>query len=68
MTRAEIEIRLSDIRASHGDDEAAHGMEDDLYRDFLIALQNGLVPAPDVAELAGLILTSTEIKFARWCA
>lgn len=68
MTRDEIDRRLASIRDNAADYERAHSEEDDLYRDFLIALQNGLVPTEDISALVGLLLTSTEIDFARHCA
>lgn len=68
MTRAEIEIRLSEIASLAGDDEVAHGLEDMLQQDFLRALARGDVPTEEIAPLSALVLTSLAIDFSRWKA
>jgi hypothetical protein len=69
MTRQEIETRIEHIREFAGDDETAHGLEDDLRRDFLKAIASGEIDIRwDMAELAALVLTTDDIDFERWCA
>ena len=46
-------------------DEVAHGAEDQLYADFISYVASG---GEGLAEKAKLILTTQDIKFARWCA
>lgn len=65
MTITEVEDRVEQIRRASGDDEAAHGMQDDLYDDVLAAIAEG---APDSAALAAAALKVGEIKFHRWMA
>jgi hypothetical protein len=49
-----------------GDDEAAHGEEDNLREDLLRAIANGECVNPqDCAQIA---LTTNDIEFFRWCA
>ena len=48
-----------------GDDEAAHGMTDDLHRDVLAAIAAG---APDAQILAAAALRTETLGFSRWCA
>jgi lipase chaperone LimK len=67
MTTEEIEKRLEQIKNMAGDDESAHGAEDDLYREF-IAYVASLDSLPSLSAKAKLILTTKDINFARWCA
>lgn len=66
MTLQEVKDRLAEITAKAGDDEVAHGLEDDLRHDILDAIARGIAEAP--REMAALALTSTKISFSRWCA
>ena len=56
------------IRASAGDCEIAHGMEDDLYLRVLRAIADGSIPSDEVSACAALAIQAADIDFARWCA
>ncbi|MBD3861399.1 hypothetical protein IEE86_16865 [Bacillus sp. 28A-2] len=64
MTVDEVKERVEDIRQIAFDDEAAHGMEDDLYNDVLGAIANG---AGNPEKLASEALKTQDIEFYRWC-
>lgn len=66
MTVADVAARVQAIRSSAGDDEVAHGMEDDLHQDVLRAIADGR--CEDVRGCATAALETKTIKFARWCA
>jgi hypothetical protein len=66
MTVDEVNQRVRDIEASRRDDEAAHSMEDDLWRDVLTAIACGMCDNP--AACANAAIRTQEIEFARWCA
>ncbi len=59
--------RLQSIKAVAGDDEVAHAMEDDLWRDVLRHIANDPAKS-EFAALAMLALKTDEIDFRRWCA
>ncbi len=61
-----VKRRLADIKASAGDDEGAHVMEDTLHRDVLMAIRDH--DCDDPAGCAGEAIKSGEIQFSRWCA
>jgi len=63
MTIDEVRERVDDIRHGAGDDETAHGMEDNLYIDVLEAIANG---AGNPEKLAAEALKTQEIEFYRW--
>ena len=66
MTIADVAERVKKIAAiGNADPEAAHSMEDDLYKDVLreIASGNG-----QSQELAYEALEAAKIEFPRWCA
>lgn len=68
MTLEEIKARLTQIEfhgVEYGDDERAHGMEDELYSDFIRFISEG---SSHESELAKEILRSKSLNFARWCA
>lgn len=65
LTAEDIAHRLAAIHAEQGDDEAAHGMTDDLHRDVLAAIAAG---APDAQILAAAALRTETLGFSRWCA
>ena len=64
MTIVEITKKLEKIKDCRWDDETAHGLEDNLMRDFIEYI--GDLGIPDVSEKAKLVLQSTEIDFHRW--
>jgi hypothetical protein len=65
MTVEQAIEQLERIRAMAGDDESAHGAEDDFRAAVLADIAAG---APNAAELAAIALRTEEIDFARWCA
>jgi len=65
MTPQDIADRVNHINDLRGDDEAAHGAEDDLYEAVLQAIANG---AENPAQLATIALGTKSINFNRWCA
>jgi hypothetical protein len=65
VTTKEAIKRIEEIKAIAGDDERAHGEEDEFRGDVLRAIADG---APNTQELARLALTTGEIDFQRWCA
>ncbi len=67
MTEQEIAIRLNEIRAMKGDDEAQHSAEDALHRHVLTAISES-ISIIDAGKLAKKALESDMIEFARWCA
>ena len=66
MTLDEVENRVQKIRACAGDDETAHSMEDDLYRDFIECVATSTLE--HYSDMARKILETNKIEFARWCA
>lgn len=65
MTVEELRRRVSELESFHADDEGAHGTEDRLRHDVLLAIRDG---AENAAELADIVLKTSEIEFSRWCA
>ncbi|MFI1734030.1 hypothetical protein ACH40E_33420 [Streptomyces acidicola] len=65
LTAEDIARRLAEIHAVRDDDEAAHGMTDDLHRQVLATIAAG---APDAPLLAAAALRTETLDFARWCA
>jgi CHASE3 domain sensor protein len=65
MTIEELAERIEEIRDLAGDDEVAHSSEDRLRHDVLVAIAAG---CDNARELAALVLTTSDIEFARWCA
>lgn len=66
MTRQEIEKAIEHIREIAADDEMAHSEEDDLYAAFVRHVAE--TAGGELAECAKMVLTTSEIRFARWCA
>lgn len=65
MTPNDVRLRLKEIEKLRGDHEAMHSAEDDLYRDVLRAISQGLPQGRRMAEMA---LETQDMKFERWCA
>jgi hypothetical protein len=65
MKIEDVENRVAEIERTKGDDERAHGMEDSLYRDVLLAISSGSTGARKLATAA---LKSEDIDFGRWTA
>lgn len=69
MTTEEIKQRIQHIRDSRWDDESAHSLEDALYGDFIKHIAESGCSNPElISEQAKLILTTSTIRFSRWCA
>ena len=66
MTTKEIQDAIDHIKAIAGDDEAAHSEEDALYGQFVKYIADGGLDG--IQKKARLILTTSDIRFARWCA
>lgn len=68
MTPADVRRRVENIRKLAGpgaDYEALHGIEDDLYRDVLRAIAEGVLEPQAVAAAA---LHADKIEFPRYTA
>lgn len=63
-----VEWYLRKIKTEKDDPEAAHGTEDEMYREVLGWIANGKVSAQMAVEVACLALTSSNIEFPRWSA
>lgn len=61
-----VKRRIRDIRKYRAQDDVAHEMEDNLYREVLRSIAEGT--AEDPKEMARLALTTDDIQFARWTA
>lgn len=55
-------------KAEEGDYEAAHSLEDDLFRDVLIAIAEGKVRGQSARDLCAKALESGDIQFGRYAA
>ena len=58
-------VDLIEKAAAGGDDEAAHGIEDDLRKAALEAIADG---SPQPKALARIALSTSRIEFKRSCA
>ena len=65
--------RIKWLAEGKGDDEAAHGQEDDLYQDFVKMVAE--IPTGShgavllvLSKIAKEVLKTQDIDFARWCA
>jgi hypothetical protein len=61
-----VRAAVAEIARFAGDDEVAHGAEDDLHQRVLAAIAAGACERP--AECAAEALKTGAIDFARWCA
>lgn len=66
MSKDELRERINKIQENSYDDEVAHSLEDDLYRDFIESLAAGTITSP--ATMAKMLLETKKMDFARWCA
>lgn len=64
----QINERVSDISASVGDYEVAHGLEDKLRRDFIEYVSSSLHASTELREMAKAVLTTEKLDFPRYCA
>ena len=67
MTIEEIKKRVERIKAMAGDDESAHGAEDQLRAEFIEYVAS-LTELPSLSAKAQIIQSTQDIDFARWCA
>lgn len=65
LTVEDVRAKVREISEARGDDEIAHGLEDELRERVLKAIAGG---APNAAELAAEVLKTSDIEFQRWCA
>jgi len=65
MIKEEILQAIQEIRDKRWDDEVAHSNEDALRRAFIETIAKR---QDELGELARLVLSTSEIEFARWCA
>ncbi len=68
MTVEQIKDKIEVIFGCRGDDEVAHGLEDQLFIDVLSAIGSGSHTAEECKLLAQTVLESRKIPFSRWCA
>ena len=61
-------VEIASIGEERGDDETAHSLEDDLHIAFIRFVADKGQSRPALSRLAQLVLTSGDIKFARWCS
>jgi hypothetical protein len=66
MTVKDVAEQLAAIERSARDPEAAHSMQDDLFRDVLGAIANGKTETPTMLAAAALMVD--DIEFPRWMA
>lgn len=67
MTIEALRKRVEAIRAVSRDDEKAHGLEDNLYRDVLTAIADSDT-CSDAPVLASIALETQLMPFDRWTA
>lgn len=69
MNLTEIEKRVKDIEdlSQEGDDEQCHGLEDDLFVDFVKHIAHSLVDE-NLSEMAKAVLKVKETSFVRYFA
>ncbi len=56
------------IKENSGDDEGAHSMEDALHFWFIKCIAAGMYEKEESVEIANIVKSTSEIKFARWFA
>ncbi len=67
MTLEQIQEKVDEIKIAAADDERAHSLEDDLMFAFITWLAKECYEDL-IREKAKLVLSTSEIDFARWCA
>ncbi len=66
MTPEEVTKEVEIIRGMSGDAEIAHGREDNLYLNLLLAISRGECKDPKTC--AAIAIETQAIEFPRWCA
>ena len=68
MKLIEIANRVAAIREMAWDEDKAHGLEDALHRDVLLAIAEGTLEDADPVIAARAVLDTLSIDFSRWTA
>lgn len=68
LTEEAVAERVARIAAVSDDDERAHGLEDDLYRDVLRQIADGTLAEDEAREIANAALKADGLDFSRWTA
>lgn len=68
LTLEKVRDRVAAIFEARHDDEKAHSLEDDLYRDVLMAVARGQYRGCKAEDLAFEALKTQGLSFERWCA
>lgn len=63
VTIAYVQEQVALVRELSADDEAAHGIEDDLWEEVLQAIAEG---HPQAQQLAAEAIKTRSIQFSRW--
>ena len=66
LTAAQVDEWVNTVLTVKGDNEVAHGREDEILVAVLRAIADGRVE--DAAEVASAALTTQEIEYDRWYA
>jgi hypothetical protein len=67
MTLEEIRKRVQQIEDVVWDNEKAHGLEDDLYLDFIRFVEK-MTTDDTIGNLAAEVLKAADVEFSRWTA
>lgn len=59
---------VDEIDRMKGDEETAHGEEDQLRGWFIESCANGLYTKEEAVQIGKIVLSTRDIDFARWCA
>ena len=65
MDKEYIQGKIDEIKKEMDDPEVAHGMEDDLYAEFIEHISKR---EDSLGEMAKLVLTTEGLDFSRWFA
>ena len=68
LTKEKALEEVGSIKRISGDDECAHGYEDSLRAWFISCAAKGMYSKKELIEVAKIVESTSEIKFARWCA
>ena len=68
MTLDDLKKNIEHLKSIAHDDECAHGFEDQIREQVLDLIANGTLTRDEMIEFARIVLTTSEIDFARWCA
>ena len=68
MNIADVKKRIEEIKSHRPDYERMHGMEDDLMKEFIHSLADGLLSHGEAIFMAIEIKKISEINFPRHCS